>query len=196
MNRQPEIRAVLLMSLGDHLTVAGVSVAIVVVGGASLVLTGLIERATKDIDIIAQVDESNGSAMPLPAVPLPPAMEEAIRTVARDFALPADWMNTQVGAQWQAGLPPDLLVGAVRRQYGRLTVYFAARAGLIPLKLFATIDSGPESKHYQDLLALAPTDEETDRAADWVRGQDVGEHFEQLMEQAVERLRTDLGSNR
>ena len=195
MIRPAEIREDLLMALGDHLAVAGVSVAVVIVGGASLVLTGLINRTTKDIDIIAQVDESARPPAPLPATPLPSAMEAAIRTVARDFALPADWMNTQVGAQWRAGLPPDLLQGAIRKEYGPLTVYFAARAGLIPLKLFAVVDSGPDSKHFQDLLALEPSEAEIERAAGWVLGQDVGDDFDQLVEQAVERLRSDLDTH-
>jgi len=195
VNEQLEIREELLIALGDHLAVAGVSVAVVIVGGASLVLTGLIKRTTSDIDIIAQVDERTRPPTPVQATPLPSAMETAIRTVARDFALPTAWMNTQIGAQWRAGLPPDLLKEAIRREYGPLTVYFAARAGLIPLKLFAAVDSGPASKHYQDLLALAPKDTEIDLAAEWVRRQDEGERFDQLVEQVVERLRSDLDSH-
>ena len=47
------------------------------------------------------------------------------------------------------------------------------RYDLVFLKLYAAVDHrGPESVHFQDLLALAPTDEELEAAAAWVRQQD------------------------
>lgn len=47
----------LLTALGETLQEAGEPVALLVVGGASLSLRGLVERTTKDVDVIARVDQ-------------------------------------------------------------------------------------------------------------------------------------------
>jgi len=78
-------------------------------------------------------------------------------------------------------------------QFGGLEVGFAGRRSLIALKLFAAVDRGPESVHYQDLLALAPTVAELESAADWVVGQDAGGEFPQLLKQVLRHVERDLG---
>jgi len=68
-----------------------------------------------------------------------------------------------------------------------------ARYDLIFLKLYAAADSGgPSGVHFQDLLALRPTEHELQAAVAWVREQDPTPEFstivEQVMTHAPERL--------
>jgi hypothetical protein len=64
------------------------------------------------------------------------------------------------------------------------------------LKLFATVDQGPESDHFQDLVGLEPTDVELDDAAAWVSRQDRTEHFARFVEEEVANVRDALGRDR
>ena len=67
------------------------------------------------------------------------------------------------------------------------------RYDLIFFKLYAAADSGgPASVHYQDLRALRPTSLELDEAATWARKQDPSAGFSIILEQVMERLRTDV----
>lgn len=66
----------------------------------------------------------------------------------------------------------------------------ADRYDLIFLKLYAAADSGgPASVHFQDLLALSPTEAELNAAADWVRGQDPTPAFSGIVERVIAHVR-------
>ena len=121
----------------------------------------------------------------VPPEPLPEPLVRAIGTVARDFGLPADWMNTDVALQWHAGLPPGLEEGLTWRRYDALRVGLVGRRALVALKLFAAVDGGPEGVHFQDLVALGPTEEELSEAAAWVRTQDASGVFDQMVGEVV-----------
>lgn len=178
-----------LQATGELLEADGVSVAVVVVGGAALTLRGVVQRGTFDIDVIARAEQEGGSMMLVEADPLPAALVEAIATVARDLELPSDWMNTVVGRQWHRGLPPGTAEGITWKAYGGLTVGLVGRGALIALKLFAAADRGPRSVHVQDLVALAPDAEELMDAAEWVRGQDAAPEFAMILEEVMEHVR-------
>ncbi len=174
-----------LRAVGELLKAEGASAAIVVVGGASLSLLGLIGRTTRDVDVIARVRETAPSDRLIPPEPMPEPLVRAIGTVARDFGLPSDWMNTDVALQWRSGLPPGLAEDLVWRQYAALRVGLAGRRSLIALKLFAAVDSGPEGVHFQDLTRLRPTEKELSEAAVWVRTQDAAGAFLRMVEEVV-----------
>ena len=121
---------------------------------------------------------------------LPNALVGAIERVARDFGLPADWMNAVVGLQWKTGLPPGFEQRIHWRRYGGLWIGFADRYDLIFFKLYAAADSeGPRSVHYQDLLALRPAQEELNAAATWARSQDPSPEFDQVLNQVLEHVK-------
>lgn len=65
--------------------------AIVVVGGATLSILGIVDRTTKDVDVIAQAtrDDDDGWTLTSP-VPLPEALQKAVALVGRDYGLAAD----------------------------------------------------------------------------------------------------------
>ncbi len=187
----------ILQATGDLLEAERVDVGVVVVGGASLNMLGFVTRTTDDVDVIAQVEEGpEREVRLLPPEPLPEALQRAIATVARDFGLPATWMNTEIGAQWQQGLPPWLSDDLTWHRYGRLRVGLVGRRTLVALKLFAAVDQGPRSVHYQDLITLSPTKDEFDGAAAWVRTQDASEAFALMLDQVMDHVKRDTQGGR
>lgn len=179
-----------LGAVGDLLEAGDTSVDVVVVGGATLNLLGIVHRTTRDVDVIAQAYRDDSGALRLAhAEPFPEALEQAIATVARDLGLDRDWMNAAVGKQWSQGLPPEIERDLEWRRYGALHVGLVGRSTLIALKLFAAVDQGPRSVHMQDLLTLAPSEAELEHAAAWVETQDGSPLFPQLVRQAMEHVR-------
>ena len=188
-----------LYAVGGLLRAEGAQTAIVVVGGASLSLLGLVPRTTRDVDVIARAleEDAEGVSTPgllVPPEPLPGPLVRAVRTVARDFGLPADWMNTDVALQWRSGLPPGLDDELTWRRYDALRVGLVGRRTLTALKLFAAVDGGPGGVHFQDLVALHPTDEELSQAAAWVRTQDASKVFLQMVGEVVALVQEREGS--
>lgn len=179
----------LFRAVGDQLASAGATATIVVVGGASLLLHGWVERVTRDVDIIALARKQGEEYTLTPPDPLPPALTDAISRVARDFSLPRDWMNTVIGAQWMSGLPEGIDHDLTWRRYSALEVGIAGRRTLIALKLYACVDQGPESVHCQDLLALQPTDNELLETARWVMSQDESPAFPGMISEVIDYVR-------
>jgi hypothetical protein len=177
--------ATLLDAVGAHLQAGGVHVAIVVVGGAALALRGWVPRTTQDVDVIALSDPGGRLARPR----FPAALVRAVERVARDFNLPDDWLNAAVGAQWHVGLPDGLADDLEWRVFRGLRVGLAGRATLIALKLFAAVDKGPGSVHLQDLVVLAPSDQEFVVASAWVRTHDIAPEWPRLVEEVVDHVR-------
>lgn len=182
-------------ALGELLIAEGTEFGIVVLGGAALNLLGIVERTTRDVDVLAITSSTLDDGLPLltPPEPLPEPLKRAIDRVARDFRLPEDWVDTTMGLQLQTGLPPGLERRIHWRRYGGLVVGLVDRYDLIYFKLYAAADSGgPSSVHYQDLIALRPGSIELQEAATWVRKQDPSAGFSIILEQVMERLRTDV----
>jgi hypothetical protein len=79
-----------LESLGGVLDSRGVSVGIVVAGGSGLLLLGLIERPTADLDVVGFVDGVHYAK----ADPLPGPLTEAVRDVGRAWDCPKPGSTT------------------------------------------------------------------------------------------------------
>lgn len=191
MNELTDVLERALSAVGELMTAEKTEVALVVVGGASLNLLGLIDRTTQDVDVIALATDPIGVVPALLAQPdpLPDALQRAILRVARDFGLAPDWINTAIARQWSQGLPPWLPHDISWRRYGGLHVGLVGRRTLIALKLFAAVDQSVRSVHAQDLLALKPSDAELDEAAAWVSLQDASDAFPRLIGEVVEHVR-------
>ena len=180
-----------LTALGELLAADGVDVRLIAVGGAALRLLGLVDRTTTDVDIIARLPPE-GSGRPHEVEypePLPEAVVRAAAAVARDLGLPPDWLNTEIAAQWRTGLPPGLGDDLTWMRFGGppggLYLGLVGRRTLLALKLFAAVDRGPRSVHFQDLRALVPTPEELVVAAAWVRTQDANPLFGDMVDDVV-----------
>jgi hypothetical protein len=183
-----------IRAVGELLAEEGETVAIVIVGGAAMILKGFVQRLTEDVDIIAVAQPSNtGNPTGVaPPDPLPASLLRAVSRVARDFNLAKGWMNSAVGAQWETGLPPGFSDRIRWSRFGGLTLGVADRLDLIFLKLDAAVDSeGPESVHYQDLLALRPESEELAAAVEWVKTQDTSAEFATMLGEVIGHVSRD-----
>jgi hypothetical protein len=180
-----------LVALGEQLAAEGVEVRLVVVGGAALNLLGVVERTTRDVDVIAIATPIPGGMRLVPPVPMPPILARGIATVARDLQLAPNWMNVAVAGQWQTGLPSGMDGRLSWRQFASLWVGLAGRRDLIAFKVYAAADqTGPDSRHMQDLLALAPTDAELRHAAEWIATQDPT--IDHIVTRVIDHVRAHL----
>jgi hypothetical protein len=180
----------LLNALGEQLAAHGESYTLAVVGGSALLALGLISRPTRDVDILAIVENDElVSAQPLPATLL-----DAALTVARDFGLPDEWLNPGPTSLLDLGLPDGFYERAQRRIYGPgLEILFASRVDQIHLKLYATVDQGA-GKHLKDLEVLQPTDQELLYAAHWSRSHDPSEGYLSVLKRVLTHFGVDSGN--
>ncbi len=175
---------VILGALAEQLQSLADQQEIVVIGGSALTALGLVNRATKDVDLLAIAD--NGELRP--AEPLPEPLRIARARVARDFDLDENWLNSGPTDLLRWGLPEGFLTRVVTRRYGQaLTVHFAGRLDQIHFKLFAMVDQAG-GRHEADLRALHPSAEELIAAAHWSVTQDPSPGYRMVLKQALSSL--------
>jgi hypothetical protein len=162
-----------LAVLGESLAERGVTFEIVAVGGGSLLLLGLISRPTADLDVVALIEAGRYVK---PAI-LPADLADASRATARVMGIREDWINAGPAALMEFGLPAGFAKRTVERRYGGLVVHLAGRRDQVFLKLYAAVDQGPSSKHFQDLVALSASREELLDAARWAMTNDPSPEF-------------------
>jgi hypothetical protein len=166
-----------LQSVGELLEEAGERFAIVIIGGAALQLLGVISRNTRDVDVIAFAEPPTTRArLARPAAHLPAPLQRAILAVAKDRNLPENWLNAGPAGQWNlpSPLPPGFESRVAWRSFAALDVGIPDRLDFIGFKLEAAADQlntqEPNSnRHFNDLQALAPTPDEFEVAARWVK---------------------------
>lgn len=164
-------------------------VELLVCGGSALIVLGLAQRATKDVDILARVKKTKtGNISLIKAKPLDTEFIMASEKVARDFNLPENWINTGPTSAVDLGLPDGLMERVVTRKYGnKLTVHFLGRYDQIHFKLYASVDQGA-GKHFDDLLALRPTEEELEQASRWSMTHDVSEGYQEVLKDLLNHM--------
>ena len=162
----------LTLNQSDHFS-------LVVCGGAALNAMRLIQRTTKDVDIVALMDSNNQLVDP---APLPEELLIAAKEVADTLNLPQDWLNngpsSGEGGLFRLGLPDGFKDRLVRNYQGeKLMVYFVSRLDQIHFKLYAAIDQ-LGSYHASDLKQLSPSDDELLQAVRWATTHDPSEGFQ------------------
>ena len=180
----------ILGALGEQLeSLTDESVELLVCGGSALVAAGLVERTTKDVDILARVKRAKtGEISFIKAKPLNTEFITAAKKVARDFNLPESWINTGPTSAVDLGLPHGIMERVKTREFGRrLTVHFMGRYDQIHFKLYASADQGA-GRHFDDLLALSPTEEELEQAARWSMTHDVSEEYRQVLKDLLNHM--------
>jgi hypothetical protein len=161
---------------------------LVVCGGSAILALKVSRRTTKDVDILAVLDQKGNLIDPNP---LAPELLQAAEKIGRLLDWPANWLNTGPSNQLKAGLPEGCADRLQTVEFGpALRVHYTSRYDLIHLKLFALIDQGP-GKHLQDLQALNPSKVELLAAARWVMTQDAGEVFPELLRSMLKQLDHD-----
>jgi hypothetical protein len=151
---------------------------LVVCGGSALAATGLVVRTTKDVDVVALMDDGGGLFDP---APLPQALVQAAHEVALDLGLPQEWLNngpsSGEGGLFRLGLPDGFVERLTWVTIGeRLTIGFISRYDQIHFKLYAAVDQSG-SYHAEDLRELHPTDAELLAAAGWTRSHDPSDGY-------------------
>lgn len=164
-----------------HLLELGLRFEGVVIGGSALALMGVIERPTRDFDILV------------------PELPPEIASAARDFAklqrqagveLQGDWLNN---GPMQLG---ELLPGGWRERVQRifdgqaLVLSTLGRSDLLKSKLFGLCDRGTD---LPDCIALAPTAEELAECAPWLERQDGNEGWPAHVRATIDDLARRLG---
>jgi len=181
---EPDRILELLSALGERLALTRTSVELVVIGGSALTILGLVERPTRDVDVVALL---NGGEL-RSAKPLPANVVEARNAVAADFGVSEGWLNSGPGDLLRWGLPDGLVERLTSRDFGStLTVHLASRLDQIHFKLYGLVDQGL-GRHEEDLRALSPTPDELRAAARWTITQDPSEGFRQELLGALRYL--------
>lgn len=173
-----------LDTLGAILEDRGQPHDLAVIGGGALLLLGLIERPTKDLDVVARLE----ARRLVRAEPFPADLVQAVEDVASALGLPHDWLNPGPASLVDLGLPEGFLDRATVQHRGALTLRIAARTDQIGFKLYAAVDQGPRSKHFADLRRLDPRPEELAGAARWCVSHDPSEGFREMLRQALAAL--------
>jgi hypothetical protein len=162
-----------LETLGATVESRGQRYELVAIGGSGLMLVGRITRPTKDLDIVALLEDGNL----VPADPMPAGLVEATADVGRALGLAEDWLNPGPTELLRFGLPKGFLDRVETRRYGALTLHLAGRFDQICFKVYAAADQGMRSKHAADLRALQPARGELLAAAQWSTTHDPSEGY-------------------
>ncbi len=172
---------VIFGALAEQLRSLGDQYEIVVIGGSALTALGLVERATKDVDLLAIAEKGELRS----AEPLPDTLRVARDRVARDFDLDEKWLNAGPTSLLIWGLPAGFMTRLSTRRYGQaLTVRFAGRLDQVHFKLYAMVDQGG-GRHEADLRALHPTRDELIAAARWTMTQDPSPGYRLVLKEAL-----------
>lgn len=153
----------------------------IVVGGSALALLGVIDRQTRDVDI------------------LHPALPEEIASAARQFAAHLRATGVELADEWLNNGPMQL--ADVLPDGWRLRVHLAfagaalrlnapGRDDLLKTKLFALCDRGTD---LGDCIAMAPTPKELEEAEPWLAEQDANPMWPNHVRDTLAALRRRLG---
>jgi len=162
---------------------------LVVCGGTSLIATKLVERTTKDVDVVAFIDETGNLADP---EPMPESLLKEVKAVASNLGLDENWLNNGPskgdGGLFRSGLPEGFASRLIKNEIGsKLTLYFISRLDQIHFKLFASVDRFG-GYHTNDLMQLNPADDEILMAAEWSMTQDPSEGYKMMLKKFLEHF--------
>jgi hypothetical protein len=167
-----------LTALGELLAARELHYEVVLVGGGNLILRELIARpTTKDLDILG-TRTANGVAQ---IRPMPEPLRDAVIDVGRAFGLADDWLNTGPDSLLDLGLPEGFSERLERRDFGGLVAWLAGRFDMVCFKLYAAVDQGPRSRHFQDLRELEAERDDLLVAARWATSHDPSPGFRSLL---------------
>ena len=157
-----------LSRTGRRLALADVGeFALLVCGGSALNLSGIMQRPTRDVDVLGLVKGTAPAT--IAAEQLPAEVARAAEWVALDLGLPRGWLNDAALDVQRLGLPPGILKRAHRLDFGPcLTVFLIGRQDQVALKLYAAIDREKGQRHLKDLESINPTKAEMEAAARWL----------------------------
>jgi hypothetical protein len=158
----------------------GLRLEAIIVGGSALFLIGIIDRPTRDVDVLHP--------------DLPPQIADAARAFAlemrqREIELADTWLNN--GPSSLSKVLPDGWRQRTQPAFsGRaLVLETLGRADLLKTKLFALCERGTD---LGDCIAFSPTVDELEEALPWVTLQDANELWPSHVEKTILDLRRRL----
>lgn len=162
---------------------------LVICGGAGLILTGLISRATKDVDIVALAHRNGAQLEILQDRRLPKELTQMIADVGRELGIDHDWLNFAASPLLRFGLPPHLATRLTRKSYGAcLTAHFISRLDQVYFKIYAAMHPNQGHRHLSDLLDLKPTADEVEKVVGWLLARKPSRQFKNTLKQILERI--------
>ena len=191
MEFQREALEEALRTLGAVLQERQTPFELLAVGGSGLLLLGLINRPTGDLDVIALLQ--SGAFQKLDFLPEP--LEIAADQVGGALGLNDRWLNTEPSSLMDFGLPQGWEGRLTTKQYGGLRLHLPSREDQICFKLYAAVDRGPDDKHYEDLKVLEPTRDELIFGARWTVTHDTSEAFRQMLKECLVSLRVEVSDD-
>ncbi len=169
-------------------------IALVICGGSALNVLNIARRTTRDVDVLAVVEESDEGLVLRPDRELPDSFRQIVADVGRDLDLAEDWLNMGPGDVLAVYGPPDGMTRRwERRDYGPcLTAYFVGRRDQVHFKLLAAADPRAQPRHFEDLaLRIRPTEEDLRASVGWLLGRATSPWFREQVRRVLEALGYD-----
>lgn len=150
----------------------------VIIGGAALLVLGIIDRATRDVDCLTPH--------------IPNVIKSASIEFAKQVGLDSEWLNNGPESL-QDDLPPGWKDRAELIYKGEaLTLHTLGRIDLLRSKLYAYCD---RQQDLQDCIAMAPSQHELQTIKPWLCTRDANplweEHVETSLKYLIQKLHHD-----
>ena len=169
-------------------------ISLVVCGGSALNVMKIAKRTTRDVDVVAMVEQTKMGIRLRYDRPLPKDFRGLVAVVGHDLGLPDDWLNMGPKDVLRVyGAPPGMTDRWERREYGpSLTVYFVSRLDQVHFKLLAAADPKAEPRHLEDLVQrIRPARKEVRLAVEWLLGRKTSAWFRGNVKRVVKALGYD-----
>lgn len=173
-------------------------IALVICGGSALNVLNVAQRTTRDVDVLAIVEETKSGVVLRPDKALPDAFREVVAWVAQDLQLEEDWLNMGPRDVLTVyGAPEGMTTRWEEREYGpSLKAFFISRLDQVHFKLLAAMDPKARARHLEDLMdRIKPTEEEVRIAVEWLLNRETSPQFRGRMRLVVGALGHDEISN-
>lgn len=166
----------ILIALDEKLHLTALRRELIICGGGALLVLQIIDRQTRDIDVVA------------------PELDSDLKTVAAEigaqFGLEQSWLNNG-----PASLARDLEKGWEKRvqkifQGKALTLYSLSARDLLASKLFAFCDRDEDD--LSDILKMKPTITEIESLKSWVLQRDGSPFWPDRVEKCFKKLKGRL----
>ncbi len=178
----------LFTALSEELRLRGAAMyELCVIGGSALGLLGLVERPTRDVDVVALGESMQGTIRVRDAQVLPEVLVEAVAEVANQLGVDPHWLNNGPARLMDWGLPEGFESRLTSMSYGTtLRIHVASRFDQICFKTYAAADVA--GRHLTDLISMSPTRGELSFAFAWAVQQDPSQGFRSQLGQLADYL--------
>jgi len=166
-------------------------IALVICGGSALNVLNVAQRITRDVDVLAIVEETESGIVLRHDRALPDDFRKVVAWVAHDLQLEEDWLNMgpkDVLAVY--GVPEGMTKRWEERNYGpSLKAFFISRMDQVHFKLLAAIDPRARARHLEDLVQrIKASEEEVRTAVDWLLNRETSSQFRDRVRLVVRAL--------